>query len=114
MLSPIAFRRYLRRRQTASERLLWHLLRDRRLAGFKFRRQHPIGDFVVDFVSLPARVVIEADGWTHAGRERLDAQRDRVLGDLGYRVLRVPGFQVTTNPEAVLRMILDALRETAP
>lgn len=114
MLSPIAFRRYLRRRQTASERLLWHLLRDRRLAGFRFRRQHPIGDFVVDFVSLPLRLVIEVDGWTHQGRERQDAARDRVLGELGFRVLRVPGFQVTTNPDAVVRIILDALDETAP
>lgn len=77
----IQLARELRRRQTPAEQLLWQLLRNRQLGGFKFRRQHPIGTFIADFFCDDARLIIEVDGAVHqeATQQQLDHQREEIL-----------------------------------
>src|SRR5690242_9709167 len=81
--------RQLRRDTTVPERFLWSLLRDGRLAGLKFRRQHPIGPFVADFYCHDAALVVEVDGMSHDGRAVADAQRTSYLESQGLQVLRI-------------------------
>jgi very-short-patch-repair endonuclease len=98
MASEIA--RELRRRQTEAEHRLWMALRDRRLAGYKFRRQRPIGPYVVDFVSIRHRLVIEVDGSQHADSET-DTRRMEWLERYGWRVVRVWNNEVSGSPATV-------------
>jgi very-short-patch-repair endonuclease len=105
--------RQLRHNQTNAEELLWHRLRARRLAGFKFRRQHPIGPYVVDFVCLEARLVIEVDGPTHNKPAR-DQRRDRDLARRGFETLRFWNSDVYENVEGVIETILHRLRTPPP
>lgn len=93
---------------TDAERKLWLALRDRRLAGFKFRRQVPVGPFIVDFLCYDARLVIEVDGGQHAEFTR-DARRDQWLAANDFRVLRFWNNDVLTNIEGVLTLLLDSL-----
>ncbi|MCH8498490.1 MAG: endonuclease domain-containing protein [Marinobacter sp.] len=102
------FAKNLRKTMTDTEHKLWYLLRDRRFQGTKFRRQHPIGPYIVDFVSLPARLIVELDGGQHNGCVR-DAARDAWLEAEGYRVLRFWNHEVLQQREAVLEEILRAL-----
>ena len=104
--------RKLRASQTSAEARLWRALRNRRLARWKFRRQHPIDRYIVDFVSLDGRLVVEVDGVTHAQAEELsrDAQRTRVIKSLGFLVVRVTNVDVYENLEGVLEMIDRTLR----
>jgi very-short-patch-repair endonuclease len=85
---------------------MWHLLRDRRLSDHKFRRQVPIGPWIVDFLCMHAMLVVEIDGGQHSGNPR-DAIRDRDLAVRGYRVVRYWNHEVLGNTEGVL---LDLLR----
>jgi len=96
--------RRLRRHQTDAERLLWSHLRARRLEGLKFRRQHPIGRYIVDFVCLEKAVIIEVDGGQHAYNQR-DRERDEFLQRAGFRVLRFWNHEVFTNLWGVLEVI---------
>ena len=98
------FARSLRRRMTDAEARLWFHLRNRSFAGCKFRRQHPIGPYVVDFVCLEARLVVELDGGHHANKSS-DAIRTAFLETQGYRVLRFWNNDVLTQTEAVLAAI---------
>ena len=100
--------RGLMRRSTDAEQLVWQHLRDRRLGGFKFRRQHPIGRYVVDFVCLECRLVVELDGSQHMVNRTADAKRTRDLVQAGYRVLRFWDNDVLRNTGAVLASILAA------
>ncbi len=84
----IASARRLRRRMTDAEMRMWFLLRDRRLAEHKFRRQVPIGPWIADFVCTQARLVVEIDGGQHADSQR-DTARDHDLESRGYRVVEV-------------------------
>ena len=84
-LIPIA--KTLRKNQTDAERLLWQKLRDRQLEGMKFRRQRPIGKYIVDIVCIEKKIIIEADGSQHYHSED-DKIRDEYLRDQGYTVLR--------------------------
>jgi len=93
--------RRLRRESTVPEGLLWSRLRSGRLGGLKWRRQHIIGRYVVDFFCPPARLVVELDGVTHIGRENEDAARTRHLEQRGYRVLRFTDDEVLRNLDAV-------------
>jgi len=99
--------RELRAKQTTAEALLWELLRNRRLLGFKFRRQHQFGDYAADFYCHEARLVIECDGSVHDPNERWhhDRERDAYMVAQGLRVLRFRNEQVLVNPEKVLREI---------
>ena len=102
----LARARSLRRTPAATERLLWTLLRDRRLGGLKFRRQVPLGRYVVDFLCLSNRLVIEADGPHHD--PAYDAARDAWLSAEGFRVLRFPNADIQDRREETLNAILKA------
>jgi very-short-patch-repair endonuclease len=102
--------RRLRRHQTDVERILWLRLRNRRLGGFKFRRQFPIDRYIVDFVCADARVVVELDGGQHA-ISPTDAERTRVLEAFGYLVLRFWNNEVLENLDGVLETILATLKK---
>ena len=104
--------RALRSAETPAEKRLWGLLRGRRLAGAKFRRQQPIGPYFVDFYCDGARLVIEADGAPHYPRPLVDIYRDAYLRGLGLRILRFENEEILENPNQVLSEIRRAL--TAP
>ncbi len=105
--------RQLRARQTEAERLLWYLLRDRRLSGAKFRRQVPIGNYIVDFVCQEAKLVVELDGGQHADQVAYDTARTEWLVSVGYRVLRFWNTDLTENEEGVLTAIYNELESNA-
>jgi very-short-patch-repair endonuclease len=101
--------RALRNNSTEAERRLWVLLRDRQLAGFKFRRQHPIGPFVVDFACTKHRLVVEADGGQHV-ESKEDERRTASLEQAGWRVIRFWNHEILSNSAGVLQAIVQALR----
>ena len=100
--------RQLRKNSTDAEAALWRILRASTLAGTKFRRQHPIGPYIVDFVSLSRKLIIECDGGQHA-ESAADAVRDRWLAERGYRTLRFWNNEILSNREGVLHAILEAI-----
>ena len=103
--------RELRKSQTSAEGLLWELVRDRRVLGFKFRRQHQIGRNVVDFYCREAQLIIECDGGVHDRNDQWqhDRSRDLYLTQLGNRVVRFKNDQVLSNTETVLEEIASLL-----
>jgi very-short-patch-repair endonuclease len=103
----------LREHSTDTERHLWRYLRNRQIESFKFRRQQPVGSYVVDFVNLEKKVVIELDGGQHA-LDPGDKIRDEWLKAEGYKVLRFWDNQVFSNLEGVLETIRDALLTPHP
>jgi very-short-patch-repair endonuclease len=103
--------RRLRRNQTDVERLLWFRLRDRRLAGWKFKRQVPIDRFIVDLFCVDAKLVVELDGGQHERDRERDANRTRVLEAMGYLVLRFWNNDVTRNIDGVLEEILSTTNQ---
>ncbi len=104
-ISPHAAR--LRRDQTDVEQRFWLAVRDRRLAGMKFRRQATIGPYVVDFLCIEKRLIVELDGGQHD--EIVDANRTRFLEERGYRVLRFWNNDVVENFDGVLQTVIEAL-----
>ena len=107
--------RQLRKLPTDVENRLWYHLRRRQLGGHRFRRQHPIGTYIVDFVCLERHLVVEVDGSQHAEHQRdHDEVRDAWLSRRGYRVLRFWNVDVLQNTESVLDSILDALGGPLP
>ena len=92
----------LRQEQTPAEQQLWARLRHKQLYGLKFRRQHPIGRFIVDFCCLSHALVIEVDGDSHSAQEAYDQERTAWLEDRGYRVIRFTNRQVERQIDAVL------------
>jgi very-short-patch-repair endonuclease len=101
--------RRLRQKGTEAERRLWMALRDRRLAGYKFRRQRPIGPYIADFVSVRHRLIVEVDGSRHLD-SAADARRTAWLETHGWSVIRVWNNEVTRDPTAVAEFILNELR----
>lgn len=97
----------LRRAMTDAERSMWFALRDRRLGGYKFRRQWTIGDYVVDFCCLEVNLVVEIDGGQH--NEERDRIRTRYLRGRGFRILRYWNNDVMGNLDGVLETLLVAL-----
>ncbi|OKO69511.1 DUF559 domain-containing protein [Bradyrhizobium sp. NAS96.2] len=104
--------RSLRASQTNAEAKLWQALRNRRLARWKFRRQHPIDRYVVDFVTLDGKLTVEVDGATHSTSSELkrDEARTKVLEACGFLVVRVTNTDVYENLEGVLETIETSLR----
>jgi very-short-patch-repair endonuclease len=92
------------------EKKLWNFLRDRRLLGSKFRRQHPIGKYVVDFCCLEKKAVIELDGGQHARQNANDFSRTRDIEKEGFQVVRFWNNQITENPQGVLERIAFVLK----
>jgi very-short-patch-repair endonuclease len=97
----------MRRNPTEPEKRLWRHLSSGQLGGHKFRRQSVIGWFIADFLCAKKALIVEVDGDTHD--ERKDRLRDDVLGQQGFRVVRVGNLDVMTNMEGVLTVIADAL-----
>ena len=103
--------RSLRRTSTNAEILLWQHLRNRRLPGYKFRRQVPIGKYIVDFLCEDLAIVIELDGGQHMEQEKYDTTRSEWLVANGFRVLRFWNNDVMRNIDGVLQSLTLTLSE---
>ena len=103
--------RNLRKGQTQAEKVLWGILRNNQFVNFKFRRQHPIGRFVADFLCFEAKLIIEIDGSVHNLREQkeYDLLRSNLINQYGFRVLRFKNNDVIFNTDKVLREIKNNL-----
>jgi very-short-patch-repair endonuclease len=106
--------REFRRNPTDTERKLWHHIRDKQIENFRFRRQRPIGKYIVDFICLEANLVIELDGGQHAEQQQYDAERTKYLIAQGLHVLRYWNNDVMQNIEGVLEDIRAALMQRTP
>jgi very-short-patch-repair endonuclease len=102
--------RQMRHDLTDAEKAMWRLLRQRRLAGFKFRRQVPFKNFILDFVCFEKKIVIESDGSQHF-ESPADQQRDAVLAAEGFRVLRYWNNDILQRPTSVLEDIFTHLAD---
>jgi very-short-patch-repair endonuclease len=105
---PTGRARQLRRDATDAEQRLWSALRDRRRRGYRFRRQHPIGNYIADFACTRHRLMVEADGGQHAENED-DRRRTASLESEGWRVLRFWNNDILGNTEGVIEAILREL-----
>jgi very-short-patch-repair endonuclease len=103
--------RHLRRNMTDTERFVWERVRYRQIGRCKFRRQHPLGPFVVDFACLERKLVLELDGGQHAERAEEDARRTAWLEERGYRVFRLWNFEAFQDWEATEQRIWELLQE---
>ena len=108
-MDRIANARRLRQETTDAERKLWSIVRNRKLAGFKFRRQVPIDRYFADFACMEARLIIELDGGQHAEQVEYDEGRTKVLEACGFTVLRFWNSQVLTSTDGVVQSILHEL-----
>ena len=99
--------RNLRRNQTDAELGLWRVLRSSQIEGAKFKRQFPVGPYIVDFVCFEARLVVEVDGSQHALHENEDAIRTEFLESKGLSVIRFTNIDVLTNMEGVVSAIVE-------
>ena len=100
--------RQMRGVPTAAERVLWAALRGNALSGLRFRRQHPVGRFVLDFYCPSARLVVEVDGSSHDGQKERDDERTAVLETCGLRMLRFTNTDVLQHLPRVLETIVEA------
>ena len=106
--------RHLRKNLTDAEQGLWNILRNRQVLGYRFRRQAPIGPYIVDFVCFENRLVIEVDGRQHMERADYDAERTAWLESAGFRVKRFWNNQVLQEKDAVREAIFLAVRGSSP
>ena len=107
-----AYAREMRHGMTDAEALLWMLLRNRRIAGAKFRRQHPVGRYILDYYCVEKALGIELDGGQHGEAMAYDQQRDDWLQSQGIRVLRFWNNQMLTETEAVMEVIYQTVVST--
>jgi len=113
MSSRLLFSKQLRSNMTDAEQALWYYLRAHRLQGAKFKRQQPIGNYIVDFACFEANLIVEVDGGQHADSET-DWERETWLNSQGFRVLRFWNHEVLQQTESVLNIILQALLTQPP
>ena len=106
------FARHLRRRLSLPEGLLWRAMTAGKIEGLKFRKQHPIGPYVLDFYCHEIRLCVEVDGEAHrlGDHPEKDARRDCWLADKGIRTLRIPATQVLQEIDGAVAMIVEAAR----
>jgi len=95
-------RRFLRMRQARSEQIFWELVRDRRFAGLKFRRQYAIAGFVTDFYCARLKLAVELDGGIHQSQTERDHARDGLIAHYGIRVVRITNDELANDPNEVL------------
>ncbi len=114
VMNTKAIARQLRRQSTDAERKLWSTLRNRQLAGYKFRRQVPMGNYIVDFVCFEKKLVVEVDGGQHQEQAEYDHVRTQWLQSAGFRVMRFWNNQVLTETDGVLQAILTTLAGDIP
>ena len=103
------FAKHLRKSQAPAEKLVWEGVRNRRCGGYKFRRQVRINCYVVDFLCVSKKVIIEIDGLSHEGREEYDVARTQHLERLGYHVIRFSNDDVYENVNGVIEAIFESL-----
>ena len=108
----VSYAKKLRKRSTDTENHLWYHLRAKRFEGLKFRRQEPIGKYIVDFVCYEKRVIIECDGSQHLAQEKKDQKRDQWFQGQGYRVLRFWDNDVLQNTSGVLEKVYQICKES--
>jgi len=108
--------RNLRLRESWGERLMWAWLRDQRFSGYKFRRQHPLGPYILDFFCNRAKLDIEVDGFQHGSPENqvTDASRDAFLENQGIKILRFWSSHVRRDKQAIRDKIWQNLQQRAP
>ncbi len=108
-----SFRRMLRKEQTSAESTFWNLVRASRFNKLKFRRQHTVGRFVADFYCAKLKLIIELDGGVHhnLGRQLYDQERDSILTEMGYVVIRFENDAVLKYPETVLAYLEQRIAE---
>jgi very-short-patch-repair endonuclease len=106
--------RELRSNMTDAEQKLWKALRGRQFSGCKFRRQHPFGDYILDFVCLSNKLVIEVDGGQHGSQIEYDAIRTSILQSAGFHVLRFWNNEVFEEYDAVKEKIWLSVQENLP
>ena len=104
----------LRKKSTDTENYLWLFLRNRQIEGIKFRRQEPLGRFILDFVSYERKLVVEVDGGQHVLEKEKDKERDEWLSSQGYEVLRFWDHEVLKNKDGVLEVIREKLLTPHP
>ena len=110
-----SFAKKLRKDSTDTEKLLWRYLRAKQISGLKFRRQEPIGKYIVDFVCFENRVLIECDGGQHMLQKDKDDQRDRWFIKQGFRVLRFWDNEILQQTKDVLKKIYEeCIRTPSP
>lgn len=108
------FARVLRKKSTDTENYLWRYLKNRQIEGVKFRRQQPIGKYIVDFVSFERKLITELDGGQHSFQKEKDKIRDRWLKNEGYEILRFWDNEVLNNIEGVLEVIRGKINFLSP
>ena len=99
----------LRNTQTPWEEQLWYLLRNRRFKEYKFRRQYPIGNYIVDFICIRKKLIIELDGSAHMQSKSYDIKRDNFVRSRGYHIIRFWNNELDDNLEGVLNKIYEML-----
>ena len=106
--------RQMRREPTKAEKLMWSKLRNRQLGDYKFRRQHLIGNYIVDFYCAETHLIVEVDGESHAFQEEYDRERTGWLEEQGYHMFRFANLDVLQHTDSVLEAILIACDEYKP
>ena len=104
----------MRHEPVTMEALFWSPVRNRKLGGYKFKRQHPIEGYIADFVCLERKLIVELDGPFHAARKGYDAARDARLNSLGYRILRFTNEDLAGDPAVTLHIVRHALDTATP
>ncbi|KZR31709.1 endonuclease domain-containing protein [Enterobacter cloacae] len=104
----------LRKQMTPEELRLWYLLRGRRFFGYKFRRQMPVGPYIVDFACFKAKLIVELDGGQHQDKEAYDSRRTEFLNANGWEVVRFWNHEFRANEEELLMAILQRLQCLMP
>ncbi len=110
----IEIAREFRKEPTLGEKILWQALRGKKLDGLKFRRQQPIGYFVVDFYTSTYRLIVEVDGVVHESQREADMARQEILEALGFAVLRIRAETVEKNLPMALSSIRESIRSISP
>ncbi|MBN1471007.1 MAG: endonuclease domain-containing protein [Syntrophaceae bacterium] len=110
----IALGKGLRKRPTHAEQLLWNKLRQKQMEGFKFRRQQPIDNYIVDFICFEKRIIVEVDGGQHAIQNKDDIVRDSYLRQKGFQLLRFWNNEVLQNMDGVLEVIREKCLSPTP
>jgi len=115
-MADIKFARQLRKQETWAEKLVWSWLRDRRFSGYKFRRQHPIGGYYLDFFCQEAALNIELDGRQHGSsdEQQHDTEREKFLQSHGIKTLRFWNSHLRRNAQGIRDTIFNELQKRAP
>lgn len=106
--------RAMRHEPTDAEKKFWWAVRDRRLGGYKFKRQLPLGRYIADFACIEEKLIVELDGSQHAERRAYDCERDAFLVALGFRVARFWNNEMLENPDGIAETVLHLLRSGEP